>query len=251
MPEYDFLRKNKKLETYRDTACFSEVWNNIQLGERISIYVTPDNYYGDKILEEYTTPEELGVERWAQALAFIPGTSFVADYKEMEKPLQYKFNIAEFRFEKIEETHVSPVMRQLWINGVRYAWELPFTILPRFVLTYFKPEMTKLEKFNLHLLAHYTIEDRLNGHSSKVVASKIYTQEKYEELLVVKSTGSPGTACMTNNRKRDPVTYEFIKTPIANIVKETSRKIQAEKKQLTPGKDVPTLEEILDVWKKE
>ena len=263
MPNYDYVQ-NGKIISCRESPCFSETFRSIDKVERISVYVFPHGginedgtlgrgiYYGfrafkyGKILEKYNTPDMLGVEKWAMAMSFIPKTSFVPEYTEkielIENPDALNAQMSEFRFEKQPNVHVSPVMRQLWLNGIRYAWEEPFTIIPDFVLSYYKPEMTKLELFNLHLLAHILITDLQNGHSSQIENQEIHTQEEYEKLMTITGNSENGTYCLKKNRERNPNTYKYEDRKIDKAVHNAMKNIER-------GEKPPSLQSLLDLWR--
>ena len=261
MPHYDFKIKNrKKIIARRTEECFGDAWNRVNNIESLSVYVLP---YGNKkknekvghkvfygfnksvgsILDKYNTSRKLGLERWAETLAFVPGTSFKADFKDIKEPIIDGVQMSAFQFKEPKNKKVSAIMRQLWINGTRYSWEEPYTNIPKFVLHYYKPGMRKLELFNLHLLAHHTI-DILNYdyHASRIVNPKYHTQKDYNKLMNSNGAASSGTRALENTFKIDCNTYQIIKTPIAKAVKKAMSDINA-------GRKPATLDKLYKTWK--
>lgn len=243
-------------------ACFAEIWENIEEIEELSIYVFPEGAkhrngrlgkridYGytfknnlknrpGKLLENFNTAKKLGVKRWSEAISFIPNTSFVSKSKDAIG--WDNIPTSTFIFKRYKRKYLSPIMLQIWINAVRYSYEEPYTQIARFTLHYYKPNMTPLELFNLHLLAHYTIVDCPRHHASQIVNPKPYSQNKFNKLMKSKRDAYEGTSSLENEYERDEDTYLIIKKPIGKAVRNAMEKIDV-------GQKAPSLNELLKIW---
>lgn len=264
MPHYDYKKDNiKKTYSSRYQSCFSNIYYNMSDVVYLSVLAFPhgglntdktlgadvfygpihfESYLAGPILKKYDTPEMTGVERWAEFMgSFVPGSSFVLEYNEI-KPIFKGVPTCEFRLECPKESNLSPIMKQIWLCGIRYSWEKSLTQFADFCLHYYVPTMEPHEAFQLFLMAH----EISNGHGHSLIAQnpKFFDKESYEKLFTHEDINYTTSFLSKGSHKRKYNDYNIIGGEMFKAVRTVSTSLTEN------NNDVQSYQSILDLWEK-